>query len=151
MSFTAMHWLSKKPCDIAAGVHVTQAEGEERELFAKQAAEDWENLLFQRTKELAPGGKMVVVHFCLDADGYHLGYTDKSAVCREVAEGIIGMRTWSNSSFLTALDEGKRSEAERQALVDELYQRYEDEVFQDPAVNHMDYVHHYIVMEKGKV
>ena len=62
---------------------------------------------------------------------------------------IIGtMRTWSNSSFLTALDSNTRTEAERKALVDELYGRYEDAIAADPEKNHMDYAHHYIVMEK---
>ena len=229
VSFTAMHWLNKKPCNITTGVHMTQAKGEERDKFAAQAAEDWENLLFHRANELAPGGRMVIVNFCVDANGYHLGYTDKSSVCmydefnrhwqammsegkitkeeyeagtilnyyrndaemrapfaegtrvfaaglrlvsaetkitrcpynedyvankanrdaREAAKGIIGtMRTWSNSSFLTALDSNTRTEAERKALVDELYGRYEDAIAADPEKNHMDYAHHYIVMEK---
>jgi hypothetical protein len=39
MSFTAMHWLSRKPCNITTGVHMTQAAGQEREAFAKQAEE----------------------------------------------------------------------------------------------------------------
>jgi hypothetical protein len=225
MSFTAMHWLSEKPCNITTGVHMTQAEGKEKELFAAQAAKDWEKLILLRSKELAPGGKFVLVNFCVDAKGYCLGKTDKpvcmydqfekhwaamkdegkitqseyeggtiinyyrtdeemkkvfeeGSAChkaglrlvsaetkvtrcpyneafkangtdkREAAKGIIGtMRTWSNSSFLTALS-SDRPEAERKALVDELYQRYEDAIAEDPASNHMDYVHHYLVMEK---
>jgi len=230
MSFTAMHWLSEKPCDITTGVHMTQAQGQEKDAFARVAAKDWSHLLQLRSKELAVGGKMVIVNFCVDAQGYYLGKTDKP-VCmydtfdkhwramrdegkitqeeyaggtllnyyrndqemkhpfqegeavhasglrlvsceskitrcpyneeyrravaagepvddRAAAKGIIGtMRTWSNSSFLTALS-GSRPAAERQALVDELYQRYEDEIAQDPASHHMDYAHHYILVEK---
>eukprot|EP00213_Chloropicon_mariensis_P003828 CAMPEP_0197475098 /NCGR_PEP_ID=MMETSP1309-20131121/6539_1 /TAXON_ID=464262 /ORGANISM="Genus nov. species nov., Strain RCC998" /LENGTH=382 /DNA_ID=CAMNT_0043014993 /DNA_START=222 /DNA_END=1370 /DNA_ORIENTATION=- len=226
MSFTAMHWLSKKPCNITTGVHMTQAKGQEKEAFAEQAAKDWENILVQRAKELAPGGKMVIVNFCIDENGYYLGKTDKpvcmydtfnkhwSAMRDEgkitqeeyeggtilnyyrndeemkkpfeegsgaaykaglrlvssksmitrcpynedykangtdklvAAKGIIGtMRTWSNSSFLTALS-NKRPEEERKALVDELYGRYENEIAQDPSIHHMDYAHHYILFEK---
>ena len=64
------------------------------------------------------------------------------------AKGIIGtMRTWSNSSFLTALSES-RPMAERVALVDEFYGRYEKEIATDPSKHHMDYVHHYVTIEK---
>ncbi|KAF5840791.1 S-adenosyl-L-methionine-dependent methyltransferase [Dunaliella salina] len=39
MSFTAMHWLRRKPCNITTGLHMTQAEGNELAAFAKQAEE----------------------------------------------------------------------------------------------------------------
>jgi len=39
MSFTAMHWLRQKPCNITSGLHMTQAHGSELAAFAKQAEE----------------------------------------------------------------------------------------------------------------
>lgn len=56
-------------------------------------------------------------------------------------------RTWSNSTFLSALDES-RPMNEREALVDEMYKRYEKIVAQDPSQHGMDYVHCYLLVEK---
>jgi hypothetical protein len=56
-------------------------------------------------------------------------------------------RTWSNATFYAGLDE-KRPEAERRALVDEMYQRYEDKVAEEPEGHGMDYVHMYLVVRK---
>jgi len=39
MSFTAMHWLRQKPCNITTGLHMTQAQDSELAAFAKQAEE----------------------------------------------------------------------------------------------------------------
>ena len=55
-SATAMHWLSKKPCDITGALHHSMiTDLEEKEKFRKQAVEDWETILLCRAKELAPG------------------------------------------------------------------------------------------------
>jgi hypothetical protein len=56
-------------------------------------------------------------------------------------------RTWSNSVFLSALDKSRCLE-EREALVDEMYSRYEAEIAKDPAGHSMDYVHSYIRIDK---
>jgi hypothetical protein len=48
-------------------------------------------------------------------------------------------RTWSNSVFLSGLD-SSRSLKEREAIVDEMYGRYEAEVAKNPAGHAMDYV-----------
>ena len=226
MSFTAMHWLSAKPCNIADGVHMTHASVEERAKLAAQAAADYERILLNRARELATGGRLVIVNFCVDSENQFLGKTHSSSECMfenfrkhwramrdegritpaeyeegtilnyyrsdeemrapfqeghavhaaglrlasstsmvtpcpyraqflkeggdpaATAKGIIGtMRTWSNSSFLTALSES-RPMAERVALVDEFYGRYEKEIATDPSKHHMDYVHHYVTIEK---
>lgn len=75
-SATAMHWLSEMPCNISNHVHMVGASGDEKEAFAKQAAQDWQNILLQRSRELVSGGKLVLVNFCIDDGGRHLGNTD---------------------------------------------------------------------------
>ena len=52
----AIQWLSKIPCSITGGLYHHQSQNrEERELFSKQAAADWETFLLMRAKELSPG------------------------------------------------------------------------------------------------
>ena len=68
-SATAMHWLSRTPCDLTQHVHSLCASGAELTTFARQAQQDWETILLQRTRELKPGGRLVLVNFCKDETG----------------------------------------------------------------------------------
>ncbi|XP_035663713.1 jasmonate O-methyltransferase-like [Branchiostoma floridae] len=72
-SSTAMHWLSRGPCSLPDAVfHMVSSCEEVKEQFAKQAAQDWELILLLRARELAPGGRMVII--CpADKDGYFGG------------------------------------------------------------------------------
>ncbi|XP_035673955.1 jasmonate O-methyltransferase-like isoform X1 [Branchiostoma floridae] len=73
-SSTAMHWLSRGPCPLPDAVfHMVSSCGEAKEAFAKQAAQDWELILLQRARELAPGGRMVINVPTIDEDGYFGG------------------------------------------------------------------------------
>ena len=74
-SATAMHWLSKKPCEISDHVHMVGASGEELKQFKAQGKADWERILRHRAKELKSGGKLVLVNFCRDEQGCYLGNT----------------------------------------------------------------------------
>lgn len=74
-SATAMHWLSKKPCDITDHVHMVGAQDQDRRAFARQARDDWQTILLHRARELSPGGKLVLVNFCIDEQGCYLGNT----------------------------------------------------------------------------
>ena len=52
----AVHWLSNIPCSIIGGLfHYQSQHVEERDLFTKQAAADWEMFLLMRAKELSSG------------------------------------------------------------------------------------------------
>ena len=52
----AVQWLSKIPCSVTGGLYHHQSQNSnERELFRKQAAADWETFLLMRAKELSPG------------------------------------------------------------------------------------------------
>ena len=74
-SATAMHWLSRKPCDIPDHVHAVGATGTSLKEFQLQAAKDWEIILLHRAVELAPGGRLVLVNFGVDDEGRYLGNT----------------------------------------------------------------------------
>ena len=74
-SATAMHWLSKKTCDISHHVHMVGAEGEEYLMFSEQGKKDWETILLHRSRELKTGGQLVFLNFCRDENGKYLGNT----------------------------------------------------------------------------
>ena len=74
-SATAMHWLSRKPCDLSNHVHMVGATGDELVRFAKQGKRDWEKILLNRSKELVSGGRLVLVNFGRDEEGRYLGNT----------------------------------------------------------------------------
>ena len=65
----------------------------------------------------------------------------------QAADYMPTTRTWSNSVFLSGLN-ASRSLEEREAIVDEMYGRYEAEVAKDPSLHAMDYVHSYIMVDK---
>ena len=74
-SATAMHWLSRSPATLLDDVHVAAAQGDSLAAFQAQAAADWQTILLARSRELAPGGRLVFANFCTDADGFYLGWT----------------------------------------------------------------------------
>jgi hypothetical protein len=74
-SATAMHWLSRKPCDITDHFHAVGASGAELAAFAAQGRGDWETILLKRARELVPGGRLVLVNFCKDEARRYTGNT----------------------------------------------------------------------------
>jgi hypothetical protein len=74
-SATAMHWLSRKPCDIIGHIQAVGASGAELAAFAEQGRRDWETILLHRARELASGGRLVLVNFVKDEAGRYLGNT----------------------------------------------------------------------------
>lgn len=75
-SSTAMHWLSRKPCDITDHVHATGATGNELAEFQRQGHADWRTILAHRAQELKLGGALMLVNFCRDEVGRYLGNTE---------------------------------------------------------------------------
>lgn len=70
----ATHWLSRVPGPIGDHIHVAHsADHEARHAFARQAAVDWHDFLAFRGRELAPGGRLVVLTLTLDSGG-HAGF-----------------------------------------------------------------------------
>ena len=72
---------------------------------------------------------------------------DKDAARSHGKWFVSAIRAWSNSVFLSGLS-GNRCQEEKNELVDELYQRCEDIVAQDPEKHALDYIHAYIHIEK---
>ncbi|CAN5420875.1 hypothetical protein BH10PSE7_BH10PSE7_18010 [soil metagenome] len=74
-SATAMHWLSSRPAMIADHVQAVGATPQEQARFRAQAMADWNAILLHRARELRPGGKLVLVNFCIDEEERYLGNT----------------------------------------------------------------------------
>jgi hypothetical protein len=93
-SATAMHWLSRKPCDLRDHVHALCAMGPEQAVFAEQAQRDWETILLHRARELKPGGRLVLVNFCKDEAGQYASRVNMFDIVNELwrrfaREGVI--------------------------------------------------------------
>jgi hypothetical protein len=97
-SATAMHWLTRAPCQFDDVLHSAMATGIESEKYRDQAAEDWSAILLNRTKELKPGGAMVIVNFAVDEHGDFLGKTAR------VKENMHG---WFRDIWAQMATEGK--------------------------------------------
>ena len=223
-SATAMHWLSKEPCDITNHVHMVGAEGDEYLVFSKQGKNDWETILLQRANELKIGGQLVFLNFCRNEKGNYLGNTkgvnmfgnfsqnwkdfyeqgrinlneyqrmtlpqyyntveefsiplqdpnnkvyraglrlkqiethippcpfaesfkEHKDTRRFAEEYIPTIRSWNESIFFGALDNDRKIE-ERNQIIKDYYQMYNDQVQLSPDLHRMDYVHAFIVAEK---
>lgn len=57
----AAQWLSRVPTVIPGHFFPAHSTGEPRSAFERQAAEDWEAFLSLRSRELRPGGRLLVV------------------------------------------------------------------------------------------
>ncbi|MGK2879520.1 MAG: SAM-dependent methyltransferase [Mycobacterium sp.] len=58
----AVQWLSRTPAEIPEHIHVCRADDETvHAAFLRQAAEDWHEFVAFRGRELAPGGRLVVL------------------------------------------------------------------------------------------
>jgi SAM dependent carboxyl methyltransferase len=70
----AVQWLSRTPGPIPDQVQVAfSLDAPTRAAFSRQAAEDWENFLTARGRELCPGGRLAVLTMAVDQDG-EFGY-----------------------------------------------------------------------------
>ncbi|KAJ7331667.1 hypothetical protein OS493_019260 [Desmophyllum pertusum] len=228
-SATAFHWFSRKPCDITGALHHTMITiPEEAEVFEKQAAKDWETILLNRAKELAPGSRMILVQLAIDKEGQYVGTTkgtrfslhhmlselwkglatdglitqnefhkttfahffrtenefkkpfeSKDSPVRKAGLSLISIETkvvpcpyrekwlknggdpkehahwyipairaWSNTTFVSGLSDSRSSE-EKERIVDELFQRYENEVAKFPEDHGVDFVSAYMVIGKS--
>ena len=74
-SATASHYISKAPCNITNHVHMVGAEGDEKRKWVELGAREWESMLTRRARELAKGGRLVLLNFGIDSQGRYLGKT----------------------------------------------------------------------------
>lgn len=115
-SATAMHWLSRKPCDIPDHVQAVGASGESLVAFQAQAAQDWEAILLCRARELAAGGRLVMVNFGVDEEGRYLGNT-----------GGVNMFDTFNEIWRGFVADGTVTEAEYEEMTLPQYYKTVDE------------------------
>lgn len=81
----ATHWLSRVPAQIPDHIHIAHsADADARRAYSRQAAMDWHDFLAFRGREVAPGGRMVVVTLGLD-DAGQAGF---GAVMEALAESL---------------------------------------------------------------
>ncbi|XP_068686578.1 uncharacterized protein [Montipora foliosa] len=110
-SSTAMHWLRDRPCNVTGALHHTMITvPKEKERFRNQAAKDWETILLARAKELAPGGRMILVQFAVDKEGQFLGTTKKVPVSMHhtmrdlwkelMHDGLISQEEFGKTTFV---------------------------------------------------
>ena len=90
----ATHWLSRVPAPIGDHIHVAYSADERaRRAFARQAALDWHDFVAFRGRELAAGGRLVVLTLGLDAAGEPgfggLMRAMLTALRRLVADGLL--------------------------------------------------------------
>jgi S-adenosylmethionine-dependent carboxyl methyltransferase len=85
----AVQWLSRTPAPIPDQVQVALSEdAPTRAAFARQAAEDWEQFLVLRERELSPGGRLVVLTMAFDDNG-DFGYRPLlNAMCSALEEMV---------------------------------------------------------------
>jgi hypothetical protein len=70
----AVQWLSRAPAPIPDQVQVAYSkDAAVRELYIRQAADDWRTFLHHRGRELRPGGRLIILTMALTADG-EFGY-----------------------------------------------------------------------------
>jgi SAM dependent carboxyl methyltransferase len=90
----AVQWLGRTPAPIPDHVQVACSRDEAaREAYARQAARDWETFLACRSRELHPGGRLVVLTMARTDEG-DFGYRAVlAALCESlralVAEGLV--------------------------------------------------------------
>jgi hypothetical protein len=66
----AVQWLSRTPAIIPDHVHASfTKDAAARAAFSRQSAEDWQNFLVARGRELCPGGRLAVVAMAVDDQG----------------------------------------------------------------------------------
>jgi salicylate 1-O-methyltransferase len=86
-------WLSRVPMPIPGHFYIARSGGETRAAFERQAAQDWERFLSLRSKELRPGGRLVLSV----PGGHHDGSTGfeelmdlaNATLADMVAEGVV--------------------------------------------------------------
>jgi hypothetical protein len=90
----AIQWLSRVPTPIADHLQVSySADTAARSAYARQAAEDWREFVAFRGRELAPGGRLVVLTMAVDEAcefGYRALFDGMVAVLHDlVGDGLL--------------------------------------------------------------
>lgn len=157
------HWLGKSdlgPCmydtmdrcwrDMAEEGRITMDEYR-RTTFCNHYRTEREMLapFAEGTRVHAAGLRLDAHSFVLTRCPYREHYRANGGDALKHARWMITtMRTWSNSTFESALDTS-RTEAEKRALSDELFDRMARVCAECPTEFGMDYVHAFLVVSKA--
>jgi salicylate 1-O-methyltransferase len=96
----ALQWLSRVPAPIPDHIQVAfSADATARSAYARQAAEDWIAFLTARSRELLPGGQLVVLTMGLEDDDF--GY-------RPLLDAIVAALAEMASDGAVSADEVRR-------------------------------------------
>ncbi len=97
----AVHWLSRVPTPIPDHIQISySSDAVARRAYARQSAEDWHEFVAFRGRELAPGGRLVVLTVGLEPDG--------SSGFRPVFDAVLThLRRMAEDKFITG-DEVRR-------------------------------------------
>jgi hypothetical protein len=106
----AVIWLSRTPMLIPGHFIALRSTGEVRAAFDRQGAEDWESFLSLRSRELQPGGRLVVVLPGLGDDG-------------ELSLGLEVLFDHANAILAEMVDRGAITADERAQMVLASYPR----------------------------
>lgn len=88
----AVQWLSRAPAPIPDQVQVAfSADAAIRELYTRQARDDWHLFLRQRSRELRQGGRLVVLTMAL-TDAGDFGYRPLLDALYGALRGLVGER-----------------------------------------------------------
>lgn len=68
-SYVSAHFLSRES-PLPSHVIMHETDGEERRVWERRAADDWEQFLLLRSRELKPGGRMMISTMGRDESGY---------------------------------------------------------------------------------
>jgi len=106
-SATAMHWITGTPCSIEDHIHAVGAKGDELAAYTDKGMKDWTTILRHRAAELVPGGRLVLVNFCIDEAGRYLGNTGGANMFDTLAmlwrrlrdEGTIAAAEFRDTNF----------------------------------------------------
>ena len=85
-SSIALHWLSAAPGPLD-GMWYTDGTQSQRDRWARQAGDDWARFLDARSRELLPGGRLVIVVGSADSAGYS-GAETVMTTLRRVADDM---------------------------------------------------------------
>lgn len=140
-SASAMHYLSRMPAIINDHVHAVGATDYERGEYRAVAIDDWKRMLLQRSRELAPHGRLVMANFCVDEHGHYLGNTggenmfdNYNAIWAQMRDqSVITDGEYRNTAFQQFY---KSVEDTLQPLIDESHEVFRSGLVLDTAATH---------------
>ncbi|CAF3118444.1 unnamed protein product [Rotaria socialis] len=142
-SSTSIHWLSKKPCNISNHCVSLFATGDELIAFQSQARMDYMNFLENRSRELIPGGILILTIPSLNDQG-QCGNQNAKDLLYKCAEEI---HLTTEELFNYTIPSHIRSYNE--CVDEELFNRYSFQLIRAELRNNL--INFYEQLENGEI